>query len=55
MQHKTFNDKSYGMSYAAGGKKSAIGCGVVLDSGETPICLRMPLEKYKKESKYPLI
>tara|TARA_R110000772_G_scaffold268069_1_gene394043 strand:- start:590 stop:1357 length:768 start_codon:yes stop_codon:yes gene_type:complete len=49
------NDKSYGMSYAAGGKKSAIGCGVVLDGGETPICLRMPLEKYKKESKYPLI
>ena len=49
------NDKSYGMAYASGGKKSAISCGVVLDAGETPICLRMPLEKYKEDSKYPLI
>ena len=37
------NDKEYAFRYAAGGKKSAVGCGVVLDNGQTPILIRMPL------------
>jgi predicted phosphodiesterase len=48
------DDKKYAFAYAAGGKKSAIGCGLVLDNGKTPIALRMPLEDYKGVSKYPL-
>jgi metallophosphoesterase superfamily enzyme len=42
------NDKEYAFAYAAGGKKNAIGCGVVLDGGRTPIPIRMPLEEYKE-------
>mgnify|MGYP003639658252 CR=1 FL=1 len=38
------NDKAYAVKYAAGGKKSAIGCAVVLDNGQTPILCRMRLE-----------
>jgi len=26
-----------------GGKKEALGCGVVLDNGKTPICVKMDL------------
>lgn len=38
------NDKEYAFAYASGGKKNAIGCGVVLDNGNQPILIRMPLE-----------
>jgi hypothetical protein len=36
------DDKTYAMGYAKGGKKSAIGCGVVLD-GTTAIAVPMKL------------
>lgn len=39
--------KSYAMGYMQGGKKEAIGCGVVLDGGKQPILIAMDLEKYK--------
>jgi metallophosphoesterase superfamily enzyme len=41
------DDSQYAFAYAAGGKKNAIGCAVVLDAGETPILVKMNLEKYK--------
>ena len=41
------DDSQYAFAYAAGGKKNAIGCGVVLNGGETPILVKMNLEKYK--------
>ncbi len=37
------DSKSYAMGYMQGGKKEAIGCGVVLDNGKTPICVKMDL------------
>jgi metallophosphoesterase superfamily enzyme len=40
------DSKSYAMSYMQGGKKEAIGCGVVIN-GEQPILVKMDLEKYK--------
>jgi len=40
------DDSSYAMGYAKGGKKSAIGCGVVLD-GVTAIAVPMRLEEKK--------
>lgn len=40
------DSKSYAMSYMQGGKKEAIGCGVVL-GGHTPILVKMDLKKYK--------
>ena len=40
------DDSSYAMHYAKGGKKSAIGCGVVLD-GVTAIAVPMRLEEKK--------
>jgi predicted phosphodiesterase len=40
------NDKSYAMSYAKGGKKSALGCGVVI-GGQVPIAVPMQMEDYK--------
>ena len=42
------DDEQYAFAYAAGGKKNAIGCGVVLNGGETPILIKMNLNKYKK-------
>lgn len=45
------NDKAYAVRYAAGGKKSAIGCGVVLDGGKLPILCPMDLKKAKKKAK----
>ena len=52
MNHNTFamavgcdiNDQEYAFGYAAGGKKNAVGCGVVLDGGTQPILVRMKLE-----------
>jgi len=41
------NDKSYAMAYAKGGKKSAIGCGVVI-GGDVGIAVPMKMEDYKK-------
>jgi len=41
------DDEQFAFAYAAGGKKNAIGCGVVLNAGETPILVKMNLEKYK--------
>jgi metallophosphoesterase superfamily enzyme len=41
------DDSQYAFAYAAGGKKNAIGCAVVLNGGETPILVKMNLEKYK--------
>lgn len=41
-------DDEYAFAYAFGGKKNAIGCGVVLEGGNLPILERMDLEKYKK-------
>ena len=35
------DDQSYAMGYAAGGKKSALGCAVVLDDGKLPILIPM--------------
>jgi metallophosphoesterase superfamily enzyme len=40
-------DDEYAFAYAFGGKKNAIGCGVVLENGNLPILERMDLEKYK--------
>jgi predicted phosphodiesterase len=40
------DSKSYAMGYMAGGKKEAIGCGVVI-GGTQPILVKMDLEKYK--------
>ena len=40
------DSKSYAMGYMQGGKKEAIGCGVVIN-GEQPILVKMDLEKYK--------
>lgn len=40
------DDRTYAMGYAKGGKKSAIGCGVVLD-GTTAIAVPMKLEDKK--------
>lgn len=37
-------DTEYAFAYASGGKKNAIGCGVVLNNGKQPILVRMPLE-----------
>ena len=37
------NHKSYAMAYAKYGKRPAVGCGVVLNNGETPLNLLMPL------------
>ena len=37
------NHKSYAMAYAKYGKRPAVGCAVVLNDGETPINLLMPL------------
>ena len=37
------DSKSYAMGYMQGGKKEAIGCGVVLDNGKTPINVKMDL------------
>tara|TARA_R110002050_G_scaffold32925_4_gene84306 strand:- start:1525 stop:2469 length:945 start_codon:yes stop_codon:yes gene_type:complete len=45
------NDKAYAVKYAAGGKKSAIGCGVVLDNGTQPILCPMDLKKTKSINK----
>ena len=39
--------KSYAMGYMQGGKKEALGCGVVLDSGKTPINVKMDVDRYK--------
>jgi len=41
------DSEQYAFAYAAGGKKNAIGCGVVLNGGETPILVKMNLNKYK--------
>ena len=41
------DSKSYAMGYMAGGKKEALGCGVVLDEGQTPILVKMDIDKYK--------
>lgn len=41
------DDSEYAFAYAAGGKKNAIGCGIVLEDGNQPILVRMPLEQYK--------
>ena len=41
------DDSQYAFAYAAGGKKNAIGCGVVLNGGQTPILVKMNLDKYK--------
>ena len=41
------DDKCYAVKYAAGGKKSAIGCGVVLEDGTQPILCPMDLSKWK--------
>jgi metallophosphoesterase superfamily enzyme len=40
------DSKSYAMGYMQGGKKEAIGCGVVI-GGTQPILVKMDLEKYK--------
>lgn len=40
------DSKSYAMGYMAGGKKEALGCGVVLDEGQTPVLVKMDLERY---------
>jgi len=37
------DSKSYAMAYMQGGKKEALGCGVVLDGGKTPITIKMDL------------
>jgi len=37
------DSKSYAMGYMQGGKKEALGCGVVLDNGKTPITIKMDL------------
>jgi metallophosphoesterase superfamily enzyme len=37
------NSKSYAMGYMQGGKKEAVACGVVLNNGQTPITIPMPL------------
>ena len=41
------DSSSYAMGYMHGGKKEAIGCGVVLENGKQPINVMMDLEKYK--------
>ena len=41
------DSKSYAMGYMQGGKKEAIGCGVVLNNGTLPFVIPMDLEKYK--------
>ena len=38
------DSKSYAMGYMQGGKKEALGCGVVLDNGQTPIAVKMNLK-----------
>ena len=37
------NHKSYAMAYAKYGKRPAVGCAVVLNNGQTPLNLLMPL------------
>ena len=37
------DSESYAMGYMQGGKKEALGCGVVLDNGQTPITVKMNL------------
>ena len=37
------NHKSYAMAYAKYGKRPAVGCAVILNSGQTPLNLLMPL------------
>ena len=49
------DDTKYAFAYAAGGKKSALGCGLVLDGGKTPITISMPIYDYKNNSIYPLL
>ncbi|MCP4484778.1 MAG: metallophosphoesterase [Flavobacteriaceae bacterium] len=39
------DSRSYAMGYMQGGKKEALGCGVVLDSGQTPITVKMNLNE----------
>lgn len=41
------NSKAYALAYMQGGKKEAIGCGVVLENGTIPILVPMDLKKYK--------
>ena len=41
------DDSTYQANYAAGGKKSAYGLGVVLDNGRHPVAVPMNLDKYK--------
>lgn len=41
------DDSAYAVRYAAGGKKSAVGCGVVLDNGAQPVIIAMNQEEYK--------
>jgi metallophosphoesterase superfamily enzyme len=45
------DDNCYAVKYAAGGKKSAVGCAVVLDDGTLPILCPMDLEKYRHMKK----
>ena len=37
------NQKSYAMAYSKYGKRPAVGCAVVLNNGQLPINLLMPL------------
>jgi hypothetical protein len=37
------NHKSYAMAYAKYGKRPAVGCAVILNNGQTPLNLLMPL------------
>ena len=37
------DSKSYAMGYMQGGKKEALGCGLVLDNGQTPVTIKMNL------------
>jgi len=41
------DSKSYAMAYMSGGKKEALGCGVILDNGNTPVLVKMDIDKYK--------
>ena len=45
------DSKSYAMGYMQGGKKEAIGCGIVI-GGHTAFNVKMQLEKYGKKSKF---
>ena len=39
------NRKEYAMAYAKNFKKQAISCAVVLDEGQQPILIKMPLDE----------